>query len=74
MKHSIDNNSFLSSKHTGEERVMHLRSNNIEFVIYDNVDDVLNNFLNHFIIDIKLGWTEILQTKSNSWCVIYRFS
>ena len=35
---------------------------------------LLNNFLNHFIIDIKLDWTEISQTKYKSWCVIYRFS
>ena len=41
MKHLIDNNSFLSFKHTGEERVMYLSSNNIEFVIYYNADDVI---------------------------------
>ena len=39
VRNSINNNSFISSKDTGEECVMHLRSNDIEFMIYDNTDD-----------------------------------
>ena len=41
MKNSRNSNSFISSKDTGEERVMHLRSTDIEFMIYDNADDVI---------------------------------
>ena len=33
---------FISSKYVDEERVMHLESNNIEFMQYDNINEVVN--------------------------------
>ena len=33
---------FIYSKHDDEERVMHLKSNNIEFMSYDNVNEVVS--------------------------------
>lgn len=39
---------FISLKDTGEERVMHSKSDNIEFIIY--------YLLSHFLIDLKLDW------------------
>ena len=32
----------ISSKNVDEERVMHSKSNNTEFVSYDNVNEVVN--------------------------------
>ena len=46
---------FISSKNTDEERVMHSKSDNIEFMIYDNKDEVIEELLNHFLIYIKLN-------------------
>ena len=46
----------MSFKENNEERVMHSKSNNIEFIIYDNTDEVFKNILNRFLIDIKLDW------------------
>ena len=28
----------------------------IEIMIYDKADEVIKELLNHFLIDIKLGW------------------
>ena len=42
---------FISSKDIDKERIMHLNNDNIEIMINDRVD----NFLNHFLVDIKLG-------------------
>ena len=39
---------FRSSKHVDEERVMHSKNDNTEFMSWDNVNEVLMNFLNHF--------------------------
>ena len=33
---------FISSKDVDEERVMHSKSNNIEFMSYDNANEVVN--------------------------------
>ena len=35
---------------------MHSKSDNIEIVINDITNKVMKNFLNHFLIDIKLDW------------------
>ena len=35
---------------------MHGKSNNIEFMISDNAVEVIENILNHILIDIKLDW------------------
>ena len=32
--------SFISSKHVDEERLMHAKSDNLEFMSYDNVNDI----------------------------------
>ena len=42
---------FIYSKHDDEEHVMHLKSNNIEFMSYDNVMKLLVNFSSHFFQD-----------------------
>ena len=47
---------FIYSKDNDEERVMHSKSDNIEIVINDIINKVMKNFLNHFLIDIKLDW------------------
>ena len=47
---------FISSKDNDEERVMHSKSDNIEIVINDITNKVMKNFVNHFLIDIKLDW------------------
>lgn len=42
---------FVSSKDIDDERVMHSKSGNIEIFLF-------MNFLNHFFVDIKLGWKD----------------
>ena len=44
---------FLLSKDVDEERVMHLKRNNIDFLTYDNVNDVMN-FSSHSFQDTIL--------------------
>ena len=41
---------FISSKGNDEECVMHSKSYNTEFMIYDNADEVI--FFNHFFLDL----------------------
>ena len=47
MEHSIRTIviNFISSKDIDEERVMHSNSNNIEIMIYDKVDEVIEELL-----------------------------
>ena len=45
---------FISSKDVDEERVMHSKSNNIEFMLYDNANKVVNELSSHFFQDTKL--------------------
>ena len=47
--------SFISSKDVDEEHVMHLKSDNIKFMIYDTADEVIGKSFNHLLIDSK--WT-----------------
>ena len=48
--------SFVSSKETDEECVMHSNNDNIKIMVYDKVDmTLLRIVLNHFLIGIKLG-------------------
>ena len=47
---------FLSSKNNDEKLVMHSKSDNIEIMINDKTDELIENFLNHFLIDMKLDW------------------
>ena len=43
MENSINNSiNFISSKDTDEESVMHSKSDNIEFMIYDNASEVID--------------------------------
>ena len=44
---------FLSSKDTDEESLMHSVSDNIETMINDKVDQVIEELLNYFFLDIK---------------------
>ena len=45
---------FISSKYVDEERVMHSKGNNIEFMSYDNAMKLLINISSHFFQDTKL--------------------
>ena len=45
---------YISSKDTDKECIMHPRSDNIEFTIYEKADEVMNS-LNKFFIDNKFG-------------------
>ena len=48
---------FISSKDDNDEgHVTHSKSGNMEIVISNKSDNLLKNFLNHFIIDIKIIW------------------
>ena len=44
---------FIFSKDTDEEHVMRLKRDNKEIMIYDKVNDVIQELLNHFFLDIK---------------------
>lgn len=44
---------FLSSKDTDEESLMHSVSDNIETMINDKADQVIEELLNYFFLDIK---------------------
>ena len=45
---------FIYSKDTDEEHTTHSKSYKIEVMIYDKVDEVTENALNHLFTDIKL--------------------
>ena len=45
---------FISSNDTDEECVMHSKSDNIEIMIDDKVDEVVEKYLIDFCKDIKL--------------------
>ena len=45
---------FISSKDVDEEHVLHLYSNNTEFMPYDNVNEFVMQFSSHFFQDTKL--------------------
>ena len=47
--------SFISSKDNDEEHVLHLKSDNVKFMIYDTADEVIGKPFNHLLIDSK--WT-----------------
>ena len=40
---------FISSKDVDEEHVMHLKSSNIEFISYDNANEVVNELVNSLL-------------------------
>ena len=45
----------VSSIRADAEREIHSESENLEIIIYTRADEVEQNFLNHFLIDVKLG-------------------
>ena len=47
VKNSI-NKSFISSKDTDEERVMHLQIKDIEFMIYDVIEELFESLHNRY--------------------------
>ena len=46
---------FNSCKDNDEERVMHLKSNNIEFAIYGNADEVIKKFFESSLNRYQIG-------------------
>ena len=46
---------FISSKDVDEERVMHSKSNNIEFMLYDNANEVVNEIFQSFLSRYQIG-------------------
>ena len=40
---------FISSKDVDEEHVMHLKSSNIEFISYDNANEVVNELVDSLL-------------------------
>ena len=46
---------FISSKDVDEERVMHSKSNNIEFMPYDNANEVLNELFESLRSRYQIG-------------------
>ena len=49
-------NNFISSKDNDEEQLMHSKSDGIEILINDEEDEVIEELLNHSIIDIIIIW------------------
>ena len=47
---------FISSKDNDEERVMDSKSDNIEFIIYDTVDEVNEELFELFLNRCQIGW------------------
>ena len=47
---------FISSKDNDEECVMHSNSYNTEFMIYDNVDEVIEKFFQSLLSRFGLDW------------------
>ena len=43
----------MSSKGTAEERIIHSKSNNMDIMIDHKADEVIEELLNHFFLDIK---------------------
>ena len=54
---------FISSKDNDEERVMHSKSDNIEFLIYDNANEVIEELfespLNRYQIRMETSMRRI---------------
>ena len=47
---------FISSKDNDEECVMHSNSYNTEFMIYDNVDEVIEKIFQSLLSRFGLDW------------------
>ena len=46
---------FISSKDIDEERVIHWKSNNIEFMLYDNANKVVNELFQSLLLRYQIG-------------------
>ena len=46
---------FISSKHTDEERVMHLKSDNIEIMIYYKANKIIETFFESLLYRYQIG-------------------
>ena len=46
---------FISSKDICQKRIIHPKCGNMEIITYDKEMKFPDNFLNHFLIDIRLG-------------------
>ena len=46
---------FISSKDDYEERVIHSKSNSIEFMTYDNANEIVNEFFESLISRYQIG-------------------
>ena len=46
---------FVSSKDVDEEGVMHSKSDNIEFILYDNANEVLNGLFESLLLRYQIG-------------------
>ena len=46
---------FISSKDVNEEHVMHLKSDNIEFTLYDNANAVFNELFESLLSKCQIG-------------------
>ena len=55
---------FISSKDVDEKRIIHLKSNNKEFMPYDNTNEVVNELFESFLSRYQIG-LEILMKGSN---------
>ena len=47
---------FVSSKDNDGEHAMHSTSDDIDIMINYKADEVFENLLNNFLIDLKLDW------------------
>ena len=46
---------FISSKYVEEERVMHSKGSNIEFVFYDNANEVVDELFESLLLRYHIG-------------------
>ena len=46
---------FISSKDVDEERVMYSKSDNTEFISYDNTNEVVNQFFESLLSKYQIG-------------------
>ena len=66
---SINNINRRSSKDIDEERVMHSKSDKIEFIIYDNADEVIEEAFEYVLNRYQIG----LETSLRGSCFIFGY-
>ena len=54
---------FISSKHVDEERVIHSKSNDIKFMLYNNTNKVVNKLFDSFFFKIPIWFRNINERK-----------